>query len=65
MTTMKAVVFRGKGQIGVEEVPKPVPGPGEAVIRSARRRSAAPTCTSCAVSIPLSQGLCSVTSPLA
>lgn len=33
MTTMKAVVFRGKGQIGVEEVPKPVPGPGEAVIK--------------------------------
>ena len=28
---MRAVVFRGKGQIGVEEVPKPVPGPGEAV----------------------------------
>ena len=33
MTTMKAVVFRGKGQIGIEEVPKPVPGPGEAVIK--------------------------------
>ena len=33
MTTMRAVVFRGKGQIGVEEVPKPVPGPGEAVIK--------------------------------
>src|SRR5687768_4980632 len=33
MTTMKAVVFRGTGQIGVEEVPKPVPGPGEAVIK--------------------------------
>lgn len=33
MTTMKAVVFRGKGQIGLEEVPKPVPGPGEAVIK--------------------------------
>jgi threonine dehydrogenase-like Zn-dependent dehydrogenase len=30
---MKAVVFRGKGQIGIEEVPKPVAGPGEAVIR--------------------------------
>jgi threonine dehydrogenase-like Zn-dependent dehydrogenase len=30
---MKAVVFRGKGQIGIEEVPKPVPGPGEAVIK--------------------------------
>ena len=33
MTTMKAVVFRGKDQIGIEEVPKPVPGPGEAVIK--------------------------------
>ena len=33
MTKMKAVVFRGKGQIGIEEVPKPVPGPGEAVIK--------------------------------
>ena len=33
MTTMKAVVFRGKGQIGVEDVPKPTPGPGEAVIK--------------------------------
>ena len=28
MTTMRAVVFRGKGQIGVEEVPKPVPRAG-------------------------------------
>jgi alcohol dehydrogenase len=33
MNTMKAVVFKGKGQIGVEQVPKPVPGAGEAVIR--------------------------------
>lgn len=33
MKTMKAVVFRGKDRIGVEEVPKPSPGPGEAVIR--------------------------------
>ena len=33
MTTMKAVVFRGTNAIRVEEVPKPVPGPGEAVIR--------------------------------
>lgn len=33
MKTMKAVVFKGKGQIAVEEVPKPVAGPGEAVIR--------------------------------
>ena len=30
---MKAVVFKGNDRIGVEEVPKPVPGVGEAVIR--------------------------------
>jgi threonine dehydrogenase-like Zn-dependent dehydrogenase len=30
---MKAVVFKGKDRIAVEEVPKPVPGAGEAVIR--------------------------------
>ena len=33
MTTMKAVVFKGKDRIAVEEVPKPVPRAGEAVIR--------------------------------
>ena len=33
MNTMKAVVFRGKGQIEIEDVPKPAPGPGEAVIK--------------------------------
>ena len=33
MATMKAVVFRGEGRVAVEEVPKPVPRPGEAVIR--------------------------------
>jgi len=33
MTTMKAVVFRGKDRIKVEEVPKPSAGVGEAVIR--------------------------------
>jgi threonine dehydrogenase-like Zn-dependent dehydrogenase len=31
--TMKATVFHGVGDIRVEEVPRPVPGPGEAVIR--------------------------------
>jgi len=31
--TMKATVFHGAGDIRVEEVPRPVPGPGEAVIR--------------------------------
>jgi threonine dehydrogenase-like Zn-dependent dehydrogenase len=33
MTTMKAVVFKGKDRIAVEEVPKPRPKTGEAVIR--------------------------------
>src|SRR5262245_5425711 len=33
MSTMKAVVFKGPDRIGVEEVPKPTPGPGEAVVR--------------------------------
>jgi alcohol dehydrogenase len=33
MKTMKAVVFKSKGRIAVEEVPKPTPGAGEAVIR--------------------------------
>ena len=33
MSSMKAVVFKGKDHIGVEEVRKPVPGAGEAVIR--------------------------------
>src|SRR5271169_780934 len=32
-TTMKALVFHGPGQIGVEQVSIPRPGPGEAVIR--------------------------------
>ena len=33
MATMKAVVFKGKDRIAVEEVPKPSPRAGEAVIR--------------------------------
>lgn len=33
MHTMKAVVFRGKGRLEIEDRPKPVPGPGEAVMR--------------------------------
>src|SRR5262245_16325404 len=33
MNTMKAVVFKDKGRIDVEEVPKPIPRAGEAVIR--------------------------------
>jgi alcohol dehydrogenase len=33
MTTMKAVVFKGKDRIDVEEVPRPRPRAGEAVIR--------------------------------
>lgn len=33
MTTMKAVVFKGEDRVAVEEVPKPRPRAGEAVIR--------------------------------
>ena len=33
MNTMKAVVFKGKDHIAIEEVPMPVPRAGEAVIR--------------------------------
>src|SRR3954452_12855730 len=33
MKTLNAVVFKGKDRIAVEEVPKPRPGAGEAVIR--------------------------------
>src|ERR687883_131012 len=33
MQTMKAVVFKGKDRIALEEVPKPSPRAGEAVIR--------------------------------
>ena len=33
MKTMKAVVFKGKGRIAVEEVARPHAGPGQAVIR--------------------------------
>ncbi len=33
MTTMKAAVFKGKDRIAIEEVPKPRPKAGEAVIR--------------------------------
>lgn len=33
MATMKAVVFQGKNNIAVQEMPKPVPRAGEAVIR--------------------------------
>jgi threonine dehydrogenase-like Zn-dependent dehydrogenase len=33
MTTMKAVVFRGTNRIEIEDVPKPTPQAGEAVIR--------------------------------
>jgi len=36
MQTMKAVVFKGKDHIAVEEVAKPSPGPGQAVIRITR-----------------------------
>ena len=45
-STMKALVFRGPNQIGLEQVPIPKPGPGEAVIRVTLQPSAEQTCTS-------------------
>jgi threonine dehydrogenase-like Zn-dependent dehydrogenase len=33
MATMRAAVFEGKNRIALREVPKPTPGPGEALIR--------------------------------
>jgi threonine dehydrogenase-like Zn-dependent dehydrogenase len=33
MTTMRAAVFEGQGKISLREVPKPEPGPGQALIR--------------------------------
>ena len=33
MKSMTAVVFKGRNRIAVEELPRPIPGPGEAVIR--------------------------------
>ena len=34
MTTMKAAVFQGKGKISIREVPRPEPGPGEALVKT-------------------------------
>ena len=34
MATMKAAVFLGKGVIKIREVPRPVPGPGEALVKT-------------------------------
>jgi alcohol dehydrogenase len=33
MATMRAAVFERQGKISIREIPKPVPGPGEALIR--------------------------------
>jgi threonine dehydrogenase-like Zn-dependent dehydrogenase len=33
MATMRAAVFQGKGRIGIREVPRPVPGVGQALVR--------------------------------
>jgi threonine dehydrogenase-like Zn-dependent dehydrogenase len=33
MTSMRAAVFEQKGKISIREVPRPSPGPGEALIR--------------------------------
>ena len=32
-TNMRAAVFQGKGRIGIREVPRPAPGPGQALVR--------------------------------
>jgi alcohol dehydrogenase len=32
-TNMRAAVFQGKGRIGLREVPRPTPGPGQALVR--------------------------------
>jgi D-arabinose 1-dehydrogenase-like Zn-dependent alcohol dehydrogenase len=34
MATMQAAVFQGKGKISLREVPRPEPGPGEALIKT-------------------------------
>ena len=52
MTTMKAVVFKGKDHLAVEDVPRPHPRARARRSSASRpRRSAVPTCTSCAASI--------------
>jgi alcohol dehydrogenase len=33
MTNMRAAVFEQRGKISIREVPRPSPGPGEALIR--------------------------------
>jgi hypothetical protein len=48
MKKMKAVVFKEKNRIAIEEVLRPVLGAGEAVIRLRQRRSVGPTSTSSA-----------------
>jgi hypothetical protein len=44
--TMQATVFHGVDDIRVEEVPRPAPGPGEALLRVTLTTSAARTCIS-------------------
>ena len=39
---MKAAVIVGKGKIEIEELPKPVPGPGLVLMRLSTAQSAAP-----------------------
>ena len=34
MATMQAAVFQGKGKISIREVPRPEPGPGEALVKT-------------------------------
>src|SRR3954462_15529852 len=49
MTTMKAAVFRGAGRIAIEEVAKPRPRAGEALIRI-------PTTTICGTDVHIVRG---------
>jgi len=49
MSTMRAVVFRGANQLKIEDRPKPVPGPGEAVIRVT-------TTSICATDVQIARG---------
>ena len=48
MKTMRANVFRGVNEFSIEEVPRPRPGPGEAVIRGTLTTICGTICTSCA-----------------
>ncbi len=50
MESMKAAVYRGAGRVLIEERPKPVPGPGEALVRVT-------TTSICSTDLRILQGL--------